>query len=224
MPILKRLYIIFAAASLLLPAAPAAALTLGKDYRLVNPPQPTATGPRVEVLEFFWYGCPHCRNLQPPLENWLKTAPADVEFKRVPTAFDASWLQLARTYFALEAMGLVGKLHQDLFAAIHDQRTLDPRALARDPAALFDWVGSKGVDRQKFVDTYNSFGVNSRTQRTLALTRNYDINGTPSIVVDGRYLTAPSMVLTADNRIDYARFFQVLDELIAMARKDRNKK
>jgi protein dithiol oxidoreductase (disulfide-forming) len=221
---LKHLQFFLATAAFMLSAGGAAALTPGKDYRPINPPQPTASGQSVEVLEFFWYGCPHCKNLQPPLEAWLKNKPADVEFKRVPTAFNASWLQLARTFFALDAMGLVDKLHQDVFAAIHTQRTLDPRVLSRDPAALFDWIAGKGIDRQKFIDTYNSFAVNSLTQRTLALTRNYDITGTPSIVVDGRYLTSPSMILKPDNTLDYPRYFQVLDEIIALARKNRGRK
>lgn len=224
MRILKHLQLFLATAVFVLSAGAATALTPGKDYRLINPPQPTASGQKIEVLELFWYGCPHCRNLQPPLEAWLKNKPADVEFKRVPAAFHESWLQLARTYFALDAMGLVDKLHQDVFAAIHDQRTLDPRMLVRDPAPLFDWIAGKGVERQKFVDTYNSFAVNSRTQRTLALTRNYDISGTPTIVVDGRYSTAPSMILKSDNTIDYPRYFQVLDEIIAVARKNHGGK
>ena len=97
-------------------------------------------------------------------------------------------------------MGLIDKLHHDLFNAIHQQRALDPRVLARDPKPLFDWVASKGVDRQKFVDTYNSFAVSNRTQRASDLTRNYDVPHTPVLVVDGRYLTSPSMKGNARRR------------------------
>jgi len=211
---------LLSAVAFVLSTGAAEALTPDKDYRLLNPPQPAASGQKVEVLEFFWYGCPHCYHLQGPLEAWLKTKPADVEYKRVPAAFNEAWLQLARVYYTLDAMGLVDKLHQQVFTAIHEKGALDPRMLLRDPKPLFDWVASKGVDRQKFIDVYNSFAVKSRTQRTLELTRNYDIQGTPTVVVDGRYVTAPSMILKADNTIDYPRYFKVLDEVIAMARKN----
>ncbi len=153
------------------------------------------------------------------MTQWLKRKPADVDFKHVPAAFQESWLQLARTYYAFETLGLVDKLHHDMFVAIHDTHRLDPGALMRDPKPLFDWVASKGVDRQKFIDAYNSFAVVSRTNRTIDVTQRYDIPGTPAIVVDGRYLTAPSMTLRPDRSIDYDRFFQVLDQLIATARK-----
>src|SRR4030095_13125737 len=127
----------------------------------------------VEVLEFFWYACPHCYALQTPLEAWSKRKPANVDFRRVPAVLDNSWLQLARTYYALDAMGLVDKLHRPLFDAIHQQRALDPKMLAAAPKALFAWVAAKGWDRQKFMDAYNSFPVTSRTQRASDLTRNY---------------------------------------------------
>lgn len=205
-------------------AIAAAAPVAGKDYRLVNPAQPVETGAKIEVLEFFWYACPHCNSLQSPLNAWLKRKAADVEFRRSPAAFHESWLQLARAYYAIDAMGLVDKLHHDMFAAIHEKRTLDPKQLLRDPKPLFDWVAARGVDRQKFVDTYNSFAIDGRTRRTLDITRSYDIPGTPAVVVDGKYLTAPSMTLNADNTVNYARFFQVMDELIAMARRNRGGK
>lgn len=193
-----------------------AQLTPGKDYRVIEPRQPTESGKRVEVLEFFWYGCPHCNALQPSLRVWLKQKPADVEFRRVPAVFDKSWLSLTFAYYALEAMGLVDKLHYDVFTAIHEQRL----RLA-DPNVLFDWVAKHGVDRQKFAETYNSFGVKSRGMRSIELTRNYDIPGTPALTVDGKYMVSPSMILTANKTVDYERYFQVLDQVIAMARKER---
>lgn len=197
----------------------AAQAVAGKDYRLINPPQPTDSGKRVEVLEFFWYGCPHCSSLQPSLRAWLKRKPADVEFKRVPAVFQDSWLPLTKAYYTIEAMGLVDKLHHDVFSAIHDQKIR-----LQDTKVLFDWAAKQGVDRQKFIDTYNSFAVQSRAQRSVDMTRNYDIPGTPALVADGRYLTAPSMTLNPDNSINYERFFQVVDELVALARKNRGGK
>lgn len=220
-----RLLSLFAAVvALALPPVLVLAQTPGKDYLLIRNPQPTANTAKVEVLEFFWYGCPHCNTLQEPLEAWLRKKPADVDFRRMPAAFDESWLQLARTYYTLDAMNLVDKLHRAVFAAIHEKRVLDSRALMRDPKPLFDWAASAGIERQKFIDTYNSFAVNGRTQRTREITRKYDISGTPAIVVDGRYLTAPSMILGPDNSIDYPRYFQVLDHVIALARKNRSGK
>jgi protein dithiol oxidoreductase (disulfide-forming) len=198
----------------------AAQLAKGEHYELVEPAQPTESGKKVEVVEFFWYACPHCNNLQPSLRAWLKRKPADIEFRRIPAVLQDSWLQLARTYYAIEAMGLVDKLHHDLFAAIHEQRILDPKGLARDPKPLFDWVASKGVDRQKFMDTYNSFAVSNRTQRAVELTRNYDVPYTPVLVVNGRYLTSPSMKgnSNAGGNLNYDKFFQNLDQLVALAR------
>ena len=197
-------------------AAASAQITPGKDYRLINPPQPTDSGKRVEVLEFFWYGCPHCNSLQPPLRAWLRQKPADVEFKRVPAVFDNSWVSLTWAYYALDAMGVVDKLHYDVFAAIHEQKLR-----LSDPAVLFDWVAKNGVDKQKFADTYNSFGVKNRGARSIEMTKNYDIPGTPALTVDGKYLVAPSMILKPDQSVDYERYFQVLNQVIAMARKER---
>lgn len=201
----------------LMPAAQAQ-LTPGKDYVLVKPPQPTDSGNKIEVLEFFWYGCPHCANLQPFLESWLKRKPADVEFKHMPAVFQDSWVPLTRAYYTLEAMGLTDKLHQELFNAIHRQK-----ANLRDANAIIDWAAGKGVDRKRFSDTYNSFGINGRLQRSIDLTRKYDIPGTPAIAIDGKFVTAPSMVLKGERGIDYDRFFQVVDALIAEARKSRGK-
>jgi thiol:disulfide interchange protein DsbA len=191
----------------------------GRDYRMLGSPQPAAGGSRIEVLEFFWYGCPHCNNLQAPLGAWLKRKPADVDFKRAPAIFQDSWVPLTKAYFAIEAMGLVDRLHHDVFSAIHEKKIR-----LQEPKVLFDWVASQGVDRQKFMDTYNSFAVQSRTQRAREITANYDIPGTPAVVVDGKYLTAPSLTLNPDNSINYDRYFKVLDDVIALARKTRGGK
>lgn len=199
-----------------LSAGASAQLVPGRDFRTINPPQHTDSGKKIEVLEFFWYGCPHCNNLQPSLRIWLKQKPADIEFQRVPAVFQDSWLPLTRTYYALDALGMVDKLHHDVFAAIHEQKLR-----LSDDNVLFDWVARHGVDRQKFIDTYNSFGVQSRSRSSSEKTRNYDIPGTPALTVDGKYLLAPSMTLKPDKNVDYERFFKNLDQVIAMARKER---
>jgi thiol:disulfide interchange protein DsbA len=189
----------------------------GRDYTVINPPQSTESGKRVEVLEFFWYGCPHCHALQPPLRVWLKGKPADVDFRRVPAVFADHWVPLTWTYYTMEAMGIVDKLHYDVFDAIHEQKIR-----LSDPKVLFDWVARQGVDGKKFAETYHSFGVRSRGMRSIELTRAYEVPGTPALVVDGKYVVAPSMILKPDKRsVDYERYFQVLDQVIARARKER---
>ena len=208
---LAALLLAFAAGS-----SAAAQLVAGRDYRVINPPQTTESGKKVEVLEFFWYGCPHCNALQPPLRTWLKQKPADVEFRRVPAVLSDSWVPLTRAYYAHEVVGALDKLHHETFSAIHEKNLR-----LQDPKVLFDWVAKNGVDRQKFADAYGSFGVQSRSQRSIDMTRNYDISGTPTVTVDGKYLVAPSMTLKPDRNVDYEKFFQVLDQIIAMARKER---
>ena len=195
-------------------SATAAAQVAGKDFQLINPPQPTESGNKIEVIEFFSYACPHCHSLQPSLATWLKRKPADVEFRRIPAVFQDNRIPFARIFYTLDAMSLVDKLHHDVFAAIHDRRVR-----LQEPKVLFDWVASKGVDKQKFIDTYNSFSVQSRTQRATDITRRYNVPFTPAIVVDGRYLTGPSMTAPG-NAVDYDRFFKVLDQIIASARKN----
>lgn len=213
-PWAAAVFVLFAAT-----LAPAGALAqvAGKDYQVLNPAQPTESGGKVEVIEFFSYACPHCNSLQGPLHAWLKRKPADVEFRRLPAIFQEGWVPFARIYYTLEAMGLVEKLHRDVFAAVHEQKVR-----LQDTKTLFDWVATKGVDKQKFADTYNSFAVQSRTNRAIDLTRRYGLEFTPAIVVNGRYLTGPSMTATG-NAIDYDRFFKVLDQLIATSRKSTGK-
>lgn len=194
----------------------AAQYKAGKDFQLIEPPQPTESGSKIEVLEFFWYGCPHCNALQPSLTAWLKHKPADVEFRRVPAVLGQSWIPLTQAFYTFEALGLTEKLHHDVFEAIHKEKVR-----LQDPKILFDWVAKRGVDRKKFEDTYNSFGVRSRVQRAIDMSRNYRIPGTPAIVVDGRYLTAPHLGLAKGEGLSYERYFKILDYVIAIARKAR---
>jgi thiol:disulfide interchange protein DsbA len=198
-------------------SAAAAAPVKDKEYTLIEPPLPPidgASGNKVEVLEFFYYGCPHCYNLQPPLKAWLKNAPKDVEFKRMPTVFRESWVPLTRTYYALEAIGALEKVHDEVFAAVQQQSVN-----LGDKRLLLEWATKRGIDPKKLGEAYDSFAVQTKTQRSLQMTRAYGITGTPSVVVGGRYLTGPSMTLNADNSINYQRFAQVLNELVEMARK-----
>jgi thiol:disulfide interchange protein DsbA len=202
-----------------------AQLAAGKDYQVLKPPQPVATGKNIEVIEFFWYGCPHCAHLQPSLHEWLKRKPADVTVRRQPAAFQDNWVQLARTYYTIEAVDAVDKLHLGVFDAIHKDKVLNPPALIKDQKPLFDWVASKGINRQKFEEAYKSFGVVSKSQRTIDTTSAYDISGTPALAIDGKFIIAPGMVpAKANNTVDYELFFKRVDQLIDMARKSRGGK
>lgn len=188
----------------------------GKDYLLIKPPQPTAAGKNIEVIDFFWYGCGGCNQLQPSLYEWLKRKPADVTFRRQPAAFQENWVQLARTYYTIEALDAAEKLHGEVFNAIHKTKALNPATLSKDPKTLFDWVATKGIERKKFVDTYHSFGVVSREKRTIDITSAYNISSTPTLVIDGQYVITPSA--------GYELFFKQVDHLIDRARKSRGGK
>ncbi len=195
---------------LLLASAPAVALEWGKDYVEV-PAQPTsAKRGQVEVLEFFWYGCPHCFHLEPELNAWAKKLPRNVVFKQVPGILSDGWMPLARAYYALEAVGLRDKLHDDVFNAIHvEGLDLNP------PDAFLDWAAKKGADRKKLAAAYNSFSVETKVMRARQLTRAFKLNGVPAFVVAGKYST--SAYLTGGN----PQTFKVLDDLIEMESKGK---
>ena len=195
---MKRvLTFLFAAA--LIGVAPLAG---AQRYIELKPPQPTEAGGKIDVIEFFWYGCIHCYNFEPALEGWLKTLPADAQFRRVPAVFNPRWEHDARIFYAFEALGLLDKLHRPFFDAIHRDRlrTDDPKALAQ-------WLQKQGVDPQKFTDVMKSFSVHSKTQRAKLMTAGYRIDGTPAMAVDGRYTVSAGedMLKTVSQLIDQAR-------------------
>lgn len=192
----------------------AAKLTAGREYVIVNPPQPTEAGAgKIEVVEFFWYGCPHCFDLEPVLDKWAKTLPKDVEFRRVPTIFRESWIPGARIYYALEAIGELPRLHGDVFNAIHTERIN-----LNDEKILKEWMAKKGVDSKKFADAYNSFAVQTKTKRAQQVTQGYKITGVPAMAVDGKYLTSVSQTGS------HEALTATLDQLIQQARAEKAKK
>lgn len=212
--------------ALLLMALPAASTWAaappveGREYTRLDPAQPPLDSDskgQVEVVEFFYYGCPHCFTLQPALDRWVKTLPKDVAFRRMPTVFRQSWIPLTQTYYALEAIGELERVHEKVFEAVHRQN-----ANLGDRRVLLDWASKNGIDAKKLGAALDSFAVKSKTQRSIQLTRAYGISGTPSVVVAGKYLTSPGMTLTAGNAVDYGRFMEVLEGLIAMARTSGN--
>jgi thiol:disulfide interchange protein DsbA len=181
------------------------AVQLGKDYTLLNPAQPVSTK-KIEVLEFFFYECSHCFHLHGELATWEKTMPGDVELAFVPTIFRDSTEPLARAYYALESMGKIKQMDDAIYQAIHVKQ-----ANLYDLDSIGAFVGSNGVDRAKFSATYNSFTVNSKVVRAKQMIRSYGINGTPTLVVDGKY---------AITGLQPADTIRVLNEVIVMARKE----
>jgi thiol:disulfide interchange protein DsbA len=154
-------------------------------YVNVNPPQATEPG-KIEVLEFFAYTCPHCAVLEPLVAEWKKTLPSNVAFSSVPVAFNQAMKPFQYFYYALEAVGRLD-LHPKFFVALHQEKK---RLFTRD--AMINWAVEQGVDRAQFTAAMDSFGVKSKATRADQLAKGYAIQGTPSIAVNGRYLTSPS--------------------------------
>ncbi len=189
-------------------AAAQAAPQAGKDYLAINPAQPTDTGNKVEVVEVFSYMCPHCHELEPKISAWVKQLPADTQFRRMPVVFGrSSWEMLARTYYALEAIGEIERIHPKIFAAIHDDNVI-----LQQKDVLFDWIEKQGVDRKKFTAAYDSFSMGGKIQRSNQRAQSYGISGVPSIVVDGKYMVSTTQ---AGN---YENMLKVADALVKQVR------
>jgi thiol:disulfide interchange protein DsbA len=206
-----RTLALFAAAVLSLSAvaAPDAAFE-GHDYAAVPTAQPVATGKKIEVLEFFWYRCPHCFQLEPGLTTWLKKLPKDAQIRRIPAVFRGDWMPAAKLYYTLEQMGELNRLHDKVFDAYNiDRLNLD------DPTQLGNWVTKQGLDRKKFDAIYSSFSTQSKATQGGQLAMTYGINGVPAFIVDGKYSTSQSMTQSEP------RLFEVLDQLIVKARAER---
>jgi thiol:disulfide interchange protein DsbA len=172
-----------ALATVVLLAGNATAQVAGREYTPIDPPQPTTAQGRIEVLEFFSFGCIHCYRLHTVAKEWAKKLPADVQFVRIPVTFDRAQMEpLAKLFYALEITGDLDRLDTAVFQAYHDQGN----TLATDQAVL-DWVAKQGVDLKKFTDTYKSFGVASKVKRGDQLSKAYAVKGTPAVYVAGRY-------------------------------------
>jgi protein dithiol oxidoreductase (disulfide-forming) len=161
----------------------------GVDYRVLDKAQPTESGGKVEVTEFFWYACPHCFALEPALADWVKKQGDKIVFKRVPVVFRDSFIPQQKLYYSLEAMNELPRLHNKVFSAIHTDR----QALNTDPT-IIDFVAKNGIDKAKFQEVYNSFAVQTKTRRAAQLQADYKIDGVPTIAIGGKYLTSPSIV------------------------------
>jgi len=158
-------------------------VTQGRDYRLVQPPQPTSAPGKIEVIEFFSYGCPHCANFHPEVTRWAKALPEDTVFVRVPVAFGRRpWGQLVRAFYALEATGDLAKVDDAIFKAIHEE---GKQLVDQDSIAA--WLAQQGVDATKFRNAFNSFDVSRKSQRAEQMSREYGVSGVPHLVINGKY-------------------------------------
>ena len=202
MPRLIRLLLILLACTLPLtvnaadPATPPP-FQEGRDYLRLPTPVPPATPDKVEVIEMFWYGCPHCYELEPVAQEWLKRKPENVVFTRIPVAFGANWEPGARAYYAAEALGVLEKLHQPLFDAFHQRRKLS----TEDELAAF--FAEHGVDAEAFRKAYTSFQTETQLRRGNQLAQRYGVRGVPTVIVNGKY------------DVRSPRIFEVVDFLIA---------
>ncbi|HEX4944217.1 MAG TPA: thiol:disulfide interchange protein DsbA/DsbL [Usitatibacteraceae bacterium] len=186
-----------------------AQLRQGQEFTLLTPAQPTDGGGKVEVIEFFSYACGHCNRLEPFLESWAKKLPADVVFKRIPGAGSESWSQLALLFYSLEAMGKLDALHAKAFDAMHK----DNLNLAL-PKVREQWMIKMGIDPAQYNAVEKSFTVQSKLARAKQLMGAYKVDGVPMLIVNGKYVTSTGHAGSPE------RVVPVVEELIAMARKD----
>ncbi len=176
----------------------------GVDYDVLAKPQPTESGDKVEVLELFWYGCPHCYDLEPTIEHWLENPPENAVYRRMPAVFRPEWMVHARAYYAAEALGVVDKIHRPLFDAIHAEK----RRLF-DEKSLTEFFAEHGVKPEDFTKAYHSFAVQTKAQRAKVMTRRYGISGVPAMIVNGKYRTSVHKARGPE------RMMEVIDALVA---------
>jgi len=167
---------------------------------------------KIEVMELFWYGCIHCYQMDPILNEWVKKLPKDVYFKRVPAIPRPEWAPMARAFYAMETLGVSEKLHMSIFDAVHKDKTLNPA----DEKAILEWVTLKsGLDRKKVEEAFNSFSMNASLNRAAQMFRAAGATGVPSLVIDGKYITSSTMAGGNNEAL------KITDDIIANIRKDK---
>ena len=190
----------------------------GGHYELLNEAQPIQTGDKIEVVELFWYHCPHCYRLEPFITRWRANQPDNAEFVPVPAVLNAQWAFDARMYYTIEALDLDQRLHADLFKAIHETRL--PLSSAQQFA---DWAVAaqtarqieKRADRQTLIATFESFAVETKVSFATVMSRKYGISGVPAIIVDGKYRTSVSLAGS------HEKLLEVIDYLVNLAAEQR---
>lgn len=211
-PVVGRALLVLLAAAAFFSLPAGAQLVEGKNYARITNPQPVETGRKIEVIEFFSYGCPHCAELEPYLDKWLATLPPDVAFRRVPVMFQQRWVPLAKVYYTLDALGVESKLSPDVFKAIHGSGVA-----LWDNNKFYDWAATKGIDRKKVEEVNTSFAVDGRMKRAMQLAQQYNIQSVPTVVIDGKFVTSSDRVGT------HAQLPGAIEELVNKARAERPK-
>ena len=184
----------------------------GVQYQRLSNPQAVESGAKIEVIEFYSYGCPHCRDLEEYLGPWLKKVPADVSFKRVPVAFQPAWVNLGKIYYTLEALGRED-LTPKIFLSIHGANVR-----LYEEKVFFEWAGANGLDVKKVQEMWGSFAINSKMNRAKTLSSNYQVDSVPMIFIDGKFKVQPHLLKGSHKDVPAA-----IDFLIAKARAERKK-
>ncbi len=181
--------------------AHAASFTEGKEYQKLARPQPVSTTDTIEVVELFWYGCSHCYRLEPFVHKWLESKPGDVTFVRIPAVLGKGWELLAKAYFTADLLGVLDKVHGELFSTIHEKNKK-----IQNEKMLREFFVAQGVSGEDFDKTINSFAVTVKVNNARMMTRNYRITGVPTVIVNGKYSTSASQAGSNPNMmavIDY---------------------
>ncbi|UOA09764.1 thiol:disulfide interchange protein DsbA/DsbL [Methylobacter sp. S3L5C] len=185
------LLVLLLSSSFLLKAEPAV------GYETLSPAQPTQNPDKIEVIEFFWYGCPHCYSFEPLLEKWAKNLPKNVEFIRQPAAFNELWSKHAKAYYTAEALGIVDKVHGDFFDAVQNKKeTLDTEE------ALAKFFAAHGVSESQFKEAYNSFVVDAKMRQAPLMAARYGITGVPAVIINGKYKTNGTLAGSHEKMIE----------------------
>jgi len=185
----------------------ASSVAIAKDsYTNIIPAQPTQTD-KIEVVEVFWYGCPHCYDFEPHVKKWLETKPDDVEFRRMPGIFNKNWVGHARAYYTAEKMGVLEKVHTPLFEALHRDRK---RIFSE--SEIKDFFVSQGVDGKEFTRVYNSSEIETKFKQAFLMGQRYKITGVPAVIVNGKYMTSASQAGSFEN------ILKTINELVAKER------
>lgn len=182
----------------------------GREFQRLDPPHPAALDGRIEVIEFFYYGCPVCYETEPILSRWLGAAPDYVAIRRVPALSSEAWEPFAKLYYALEALGEIERLHWPVYDNVHFENVQ-----LGDEKVMADWVARTGIEREKFVQTYGSQVVAEKVAQAREVLKAYGVRAVPTFVVDGKFLTSARLAGGAEQVV------QVLDHLVRLAREER---
>ena len=184
-------------------------LIAGFNYEMVTPAQPTESGKKIEVVEVFWYGCPHCYHFEPEISNWIETLPDDVEFRRMPGIFQSGWVPHAKAFYAAEKLGILEQIHTPMFDAIHR----DNIQIKTDEDVIDFVTNIDGIDKAAFEKAFNSYTVKTKVKQAMKMSRAYGITGVPAVIINGKYWSSGSIAGS------YPELLNVVDALIEKERK-----